>query len=80
MKKQATIRQATSADAQSILALIKELAVHFHEGLEHIIDKRNYWLIPVFFGDAVECWEHDVEDDIGVLLYEAHNVFIVPVV
>ena len=31
MKKQATIRQATSADAQSILALIKELAVFERE-------------------------------------------------
>ena len=31
MKKQAIIRQATSADAQSILALIKELAVFERE-------------------------------------------------
>ena len=36
--------------------------------------------VPVLFGDPVQAGKHDWQDDAGVLLDQAHDVLVVPVV
>ena len=35
-------------------------------------------MVPVLFGDAIQCREHDGHDNLIVLLYERHNVLVIP--
>merc|ERR1719219_566075 len=35
-------------------------------------------LVPMFFAYSVEGWEHDGHDDLVVLLYEGHDILIIP--
>lgn len=41
---------------------------------------RVHLRVPVLFGDPIETSKHDGQDDTGVLLYQTHDVLIVPVI
>ena len=58
--------------------LIKQFAVHLHEGFEDVIDQGHDGLVPVVLGDAVESREHDGQHSVAVLVDEVHDVLIVP--
>lgn len=58
--------------------VIKELAVHLHECLEHVVDERHYRLVPVLLADAVQCREHYRHDHLIVLFHQTHYVLVIP--
>ena len=60
--------------------IIKQFTIHLHERFKHIIDEGHDGLVPVLFGDFIECREHDGKDHTRVLLYQLYHVVVVPVV
>ena len=59
---------------------IKELAIDFHERFEYVVDQRHNCLVPVLLGDPIESRKHDRQDNGRVLLYQTHDVLVVPVI
>lgn len=52
--------------------------IYFRELLQRFVGRHSR--VPVLFGDPVEAGKHDGQDDAGVLLDQAHDVLVVPVV
>src|SRR6218665_1798748 len=57
---------------------VEQFAVYFHKSLKDVVDESHDRLVPVFLGNSVEGREHDRQDDVRILLDQAHYVFIVP--
>ena len=58
--------------------VVKKLAVHLHEGFQHIVHQCYSRLIPVFFGNFIQAGKHDWQDFINILFNQTKNIFIIP--